>query len=146
MKGTLIIGSATTGQEVKVKLKGTAGIPKITTEGIVPGVKYVPYSSVLQVNNMYKANGVEFRLVRGTLPQGVTLKPNGEVYGVPKVSGDFTFSVQAAYNGQVSEVKTFYLHIENANQELKMRLARAAAIQPKTWRRRPERERTKEAD
>ena len=33
----------------------------------------------------------------------------------------------------------------NANQELNKREARAAAIRPKTWQRRPDRERTKEA-
>ena len=39
-----------------------------------------------------------------------------------------------------------YINIADANQELKMRAARAAVIRPKTWRRRPERERTREAD
>ena len=111
IKGTLVIGSTATGQEIKIKLKGTAGVPKITTDAVVDGVQYVPYSSVLQTNNMYRANGVSFALVRGTLPSGVILKQNGEIYGVPRVSGTFRFSVRATYNGQTSEVKDFQLYI-----------------------------------
>jgi len=117
IRGVLVIGSTATGQEIKIKLTGTAGIPKITTEAVVDGVQFVPYSSVLQTNNMYKANGVEFELVSGTLPSGVRVKRNGEIYGIPQRSGDFTFTVRATYNGQTSESKTFELHIKKNDDE-----------------------------
>jgi len=111
IKGTLVIGSTGTGEEVKIKLSGTAGIPKITTEAVVDGVQFVPYSSVIQTNHMYGASGVRFELVSGTLPSGVIVRQNGEVYGVPRNYGDFSFAVRATYDGQVSEVKSFRLHI-----------------------------------
>lgn len=114
IRGILVIGSTATGEEVRIKLKGSAGIPKITTENVVDGVKYVPYACVLQTNHMYRASGdnsVTFKLVSGTLPTGMWVKPNGEIYGVPRASGYFTFGVQATYRNQSSDTKKFTLYI-----------------------------------
>lgn len=113
ISGTLIIGSTATGQEVKIKLTGTAGTPKITTTSVVDGVKYVPYSSVIQTNNMYASDAIRFERVAGTLPGGMYVKPNGEVYGVPQSAGTFTFTVRATYNNDPTlyDEKEFTLKI-----------------------------------
>ena len=121
ISGTLVIGSQGSGEEVRIRLTGTAGVPKITTEKVVDGVKYVPYSSVIQTNNMYASDAVVFELVAGTLPAGVVVKPNGEVYGVPQFSGTFTFTVRASYNGDASlfDEKEFTLTItENTDENV----------------------------
>lgn len=98
ISGTLIIGSTGSNEEVRIKLTGLAGTPEITTTSVVDGVKYVPYSSVIQTNNMYASDAVQFSLVSGALPGGMIVKPNGEVYGVPQAAGTFTFTVRATYN------------------------------------------------
>ena len=82
-------------RSVRIKLKGTAGTPKITTETVRDGVKYVHYSSLIQTNNMYDSGAVEFSVTRGRLPNGMRLKPNGELYGVPTETGEFTFTATA---------------------------------------------------
>lgn len=85
---------------VVIKLTGTVEKPQITTESILPGVQYVHYSSVIQTNNMYGANDVELKIVSSTVPpQSIILKPNGELYGVPQQSGEWTFTVAAFYKG-----------------------------------------------
>lgn len=98
ISGKLTI-SADGQEDVVIKLTGVAGIPKITTTEIRDGVKYVPYSSVIQTNNMNASDAIAFTLVSGRLPDGVELKPNGELYGVPTEYGEFTFAVKAAYHG-----------------------------------------------
>lgn len=94
ISGTLVISAA--GQEdVRIKLKGTAGTPKITTETVRNGVKYVHYSSLIQTNNMYDSGAVTFSVTGGRLPRGMNLKANGELYGVPTETGTFTFTATA---------------------------------------------------
>lgn len=94
ISGTLVISAA--GQEdVRIKLKGTAGTPKITTETVRDGVKYVHYSSLIQTNNMYDSGAVTFSVTGGRLPRGMNLKANGELYGVPTETGTFTFTATA---------------------------------------------------
>lgn len=112
ISGTLVIGSAN-GGEVTIKLTGTSGAPKITTDSIVDGVKYVPYSSLIQTNNMYASDAVSFEITAGQLPGGVTIKPNGEIYGVPLTAGEFTFTVTATYKDDpaLSDSKEFTLTI-----------------------------------
>lgn len=112
ISGTLVIGSEN-GGEMKIKLTGTSGAPKITTASIVDGVKYVPYSSLIQTNNMYASDAVEFKLTAGQLPGGVIIKPNGEIYGVPLAAGEFTFTVTATYKDDptLSDSKEFTLTI-----------------------------------
>lgn len=109
ISGILVIRAG--GEEVKIKLTGTANAPKITTEKLLDGVKYVPYSSVIQTNNMYRADGVTFRLTGGTLPNGVVLKQNGEIYGTPTLSGSFSITVTISYDGKDCDTKEFTLNI-----------------------------------
>lgn len=98
INGYLIIGSKATGEEVKIKLTGTTGQLQITTTSLRDGVKYVPYSSGIMTNCMNANNNLEFKLLKGTLPTGVTLYPNtGEVYGVPKATGTYPITVQVSY-------------------------------------------------
>lgn len=117
ISGTLVIGYQTAGgkgEEVKIKLTGTSGTPKITTETIVDGVKYVPYNSVIQTNSMGASDAIEFRVTEGSLPTGVTLYPNGKLYGMPTKAGDYTFTVTAVYGGDASlcDTKTFTVTIK----------------------------------
>ncbi|MDR2356155.1 MAG: S-layer homology domain-containing protein [Clostridiales Family XIII bacterium] len=86
------------GQESRVVyLTGIAGNPKILTQGISKAVKFVPYSFLLQTNSMYDWTDVSFSQISGRLPNGVTLRPNGEVYGVPTEAGSFSFTVRASF-------------------------------------------------
>ena len=120
ISGTLTITGG--GQTVTIKLTGQSGRFVISTDKLLDGVKYVHYSSVIQTSNMYESDAVTFRVVEGTPPAGLTLKPNGELYGVPSVSSStpWHFTVQAAYTdseGQVyTDEKEFDLTImENTN-------------------------------
>ena len=95
--GTLTISAD--GQTPRViNLTGFAGNPEIVTEALNGGVKFVPYSYLIATNNMHDWNKVTFSLSSGTLPQGVALLPNGEVYGVAKETGTFLIAVKADYS------------------------------------------------
>lgn len=125
IKGTLVIGykdaTGTDVEKVEIKLTGVAGTPKIITDTLVDAVKYVPYSTVIQTNDMY-SNNVKFTLTGGKLPNGITLLPDGELYGLAKETGEFTFTVTATYDGSVygsgavSDSREFTLTVkENTN-------------------------------
>lgn len=124
ISGTLVIGykgDADEGEEVRIKLTGTSGTPKITTETIVDGVKYVPYNSVIQTNSMGASDAITFSVTDGSLPTGVTLYPNGKLYGMPTRAGVYTFTVTAVYNGDksLSDSKTFTITIKtNTNDNV----------------------------
>lgn len=128
ISGTLKISSANGGTET-IKLTGVIGTPKITTTSVVDGVKYVPYSSVIQTNNMYHDDAIAFQLVDGKLPTGVSILPDGEIYGVPQEFGTFTFTVKAVYqhtvtgqpsqNKELADTATFTLTIlDNTNENV----------------------------
>ena len=91
--GTLTFSSNGTTLLV-LKLTGTIGSPQIITKDIPNAVKYVPYGTMIQNNNKYSNNTITYSLEGGSLPDGMTLKPNGEIYGVPKENGTFTFQVK----------------------------------------------------
>ena len=114
ISGTLVIGYEG-GEEVRIKLTGTSGTPKITTDTIVDGVKYVPYNSVIQTNSMGASDAIVFQVTSGSLPTGVTLQPNGKLYGMPTRAGDYTFTVTSTYNNdpELSDSKTFTITIKN---------------------------------
>lgn len=95
--GTLTI--AADGQESRViTLTGTAGNPKIDTTSLHDAVKYVPYSAIVTTNNMHDWNKVTLELVSGKLPEGVEFYPSGEIYGVPKETGEFPITIRANYS------------------------------------------------
>lgn len=120
ISGTLTI-SADGQDPVVIELTGIAGVPKITTETLKEGVKFVPYSSVIQTNNMNASDAIVFTLDSGRLPQGIELKPNGELYGVPKEYGEFPITVTANCKGVegATDTKEFTLIIrDNTNENV----------------------------
>lgn len=98
ISGTLNISTAN-GGSVDIELTGIAGTPKIVTDTLYDGVKYVPYSCVIMTNSMYESDAMQFSISSGALPAGIELRPNGEIYGIPTETGEFTFDVQAKYVG-----------------------------------------------
>lgn len=98
ISGTLTI-STENGGSVSIDLTGIAGVPKIVTDTLRDGVRYVPYSHVIMTNSMYGTSSMAFRITSGNLPNGIELKPNGELYGIPTEAGEFTFTVEAKYTG-----------------------------------------------
>ena len=99
VSGLLTISAGT--QKVRILLTGIAGDFKIVTTKAVDGVKYVSYSSVIQTNSAGTADAVSFHVTDGKLPDGVELKPNGELYGVPSKVGTYMFTLTATYTETV---------------------------------------------
>ena len=101
ISGTLTV-SADGNEPVEIELTGLTGIPKIITTEIRDGVKYVPYSNLIQTNCMYGNDNMQFTLLPGSdLPDGIELMPNGELYGIPREAGEFTICVEAKYTGKI---------------------------------------------
>ena len=121
IEGTLTI-SADGQEDVIINLTGRASNPTIVTETLENNhaVKYVPYAYLISTNNMNDWNEVDFQLVSGELPDGVTLNERtGEIYGVPTETGEFTFTVQAdySYEGFESSQKEFTLTVDDNTDE-----------------------------
>lgn len=117
ISGTLTIkdGSAVL---MVLTLTGVVGDPGIVTKDIPQAVKYVPYGTMIQNNNKYKWNQVSYELVNGSLPAGMIVKPNGEIYGVPTQTGEFSFTVlmRNSYGSFSSKARTYTLVvIENTD-------------------------------
>lgn len=118
ISGTLTIKS--NGETLIVlTLTGTIGDPGITTKEIPPAVKYVPYGTMIQNSNKYSWNTPFYTLSSGRLPSGMIVKPNGELYGVPTETGEFTFSVRMKNSSPdfSDSVKTYTL-IVNENTDM----------------------------
>ena len=77
-----------------ITLTGVVGDPGIVTKEIPDAVKYVHYGSMIQNSNKYDFNTISYKIKNGKLPSGMELKPNGELYGVPLETGEFTFTVE----------------------------------------------------
>ena len=119
--GTLTVKSGETTLMV-LTLTGTIGNPHITTESVPGAVKYVPYGTMIQNNNKYSWNHVTYSLEYGELPDGMQVYPNGELYGVPKSAGTFTFTVLMKNSSSFfkDDSKTFTLTIaENTDDNVK---------------------------
>ena len=118
-KGTEVSGTLTfkSGDEtlVVLNLSGIVGDPAIVTKEIPQAVKYVPYGSVIQNSNKYSWNQVSYTFISGNLPEGMEVKSNGEIYGVPKESGDFTFTVRMdnSYYEFEDDEKTYTLVVQD---------------------------------
>lgn len=120
ISGTLKIKS---GDKVLVELKltGTVGDPSITTTEIPDSVKYVPYGTMIQNSNKYEWNEVTYQLTDGKLPEGMVIKPNGELYGVPTETGEFTFTVRMdnSYEYFGNSVRIFIIRVvENTDSNV----------------------------
>lgn len=110
VSGTLTIKSDNKPLMV-LKLTGLIGDPSIVTKEIPNSVLYVPYGTMIQNNNKYSWNEISYTLQSGSLPDGMVLRRNGEVYGVPKKSGSYTFTVrmESSYHSFKTDAKTFTL-------------------------------------
>ncbi len=92
---------------VEIEITGAAGTPRITTENnIKDGILYVPYQSIIMTNSTDAEHPMEFSLESGKLPEGLSLLKTGEVYGIPKETGTFTFTVKAEYKFSDEKVLT----------------------------------------
>lgn len=97
-------------------------LPEIVTESVPNGVKYVPYSVMVQTNNHDDASKVTFSVDAGSLPNGVSLNENtGEIYGVPTKTGTYKFSIKASFSaeGASDSVKEYTIEVaENTDQNV----------------------------
>ncbi len=101
-----------------LNLTGLVGEPTITTTEIPEATKYVPYGTVIQNNNKYSANTITYELASGQLPDGMELKSNGEIYGIPSEVGDYTFTVCMKRNYS-SDTATYTLKVvENTDENV----------------------------
>lgn len=120
--GGILVISADGVEPVRIKLTAITSGAKITTQSVRNGIKYVHYSSLIQTNNMYGSNRVRFALSGGSLPDGMELKENGELYGVPTQAGTFTFTATATYSDGTTtdtDSKSFTFTIaENTNENV----------------------------
>ena len=121
ISGTVKI-SADGQEDVLIELTGYAVNPRIPTEELVDGVKYVPYSQVIATSNMYDWNREDITIVEGELPEGLELNEGtGEIYGVPRESGEFPITIEVSYDSWMFEPSTaeFTLTIqENTNENV----------------------------
>lgn len=104
IEGTLKIYSGQEGDVANSELLATillsdlAQNPEIITEEVDDAVKYVPYSYLITTNNMYDWVNVSYKLISGSLPEGIDLiEETGELYGVPQEAGTFTFTVSTEF-------------------------------------------------
>lgn len=99
ISGTLTIKYKENGieKQMVLNLTGTVGDPTIVTESIPDAVKYVPYGTFIQNSNKYSWIRPEYYFAGGELPEGVEIKQNGELYGVPQETGTFTFDVRVYF-------------------------------------------------
>ena len=95
--GDLVISAK--GQEsVVIHLSGSAIQPVIRTKELTYAVKYVPYSYIISTSNMNEKVDVTYEL-KGKLPAGMMFDAKtGELYGVPREAGEYSFTVTAHYS------------------------------------------------
>lgn len=120
IRGTLTIKSGEK-ELIVLTLTGIVGDPSITTKEIPEAVKYVPYGTMIQNSNKYNWNEVSYQLINGRLPEGMVIRQNGEIYGVPTETGSFTFTVRMrnSFNRFTNSEKTFTLTvIENTDDNV----------------------------
>lgn len=84
-------------KSVVIELTGVAFQPEITSGDLPDGVKYVPYGQLIMTNNEYDWLNVAIKQTRGELPDGMTFRENGELYGVPQTTGEYEVDIKAEY-------------------------------------------------
>lgn len=121
ISGTLTIKSGTEPLMV-LTLTGVIGSPRIITEELPQSLKctlWVPYGTFIQNNNKYSWNKISYSLADGSLPAGMELRENGEIYGVPEETGEFTFTVRMTNSTESfpDDMKTYTLAVERNTDE-----------------------------
>jgi len=95
VKGKLTITANELDDPIIINLKGSAGDPKLITDDVPDAVKFVPYGVQFLSNNKYPWNTVKMSIIAGKLPDGMELKANGELYGVPRgLPGEYKFTIR----------------------------------------------------
>lgn len=122
ISGELVTGTLTIKADGAVimvlELTGIAGVPVITTESIPEAVKYVPYGAMIQNSNKYSKTKVSYSISSGSLPEGMVLRENGELYGVPRETGTFWFYVAlSSQNPNGSMSRKFTLEVKENTDE-----------------------------
>ncbi len=113
-QGTVIGVSEGTGQIYCVSQDGgnvesnyctveVASDSDISTTEIPKAMKYVPYSFMLQDSIESSQDTSNYRITSGSLPAGMKIKSDGELYGVPEETGKFTFTVAMDNDNAISE-------------------------------------------
>ncbi len=110
--------SAADQSPVSIKLTGKVGQAAIISSKVPDGVKFVPYSCLIQTNFQSRSGNdtrrPTFSIVGGALPANVSInEKTGEIYGVPRSSGTFNFTVGIWQNGQLVDSKSFSMKIVN---------------------------------
>lgn len=89
-------------EPVVINLTGKAGNPKISTKqtqiDAYRAVKWVPYSFLVTTDCEYDWATPRFTCTEGSLPPGLTLRQNGEIYGIPTSPGKYKFTVTAQFD------------------------------------------------
>jgi len=87
----------------------------ITTTSLPPGEVGVDYDQSLQASscNIGAYNWIQ---IGGSLPSGLTLGSNGEIYGTNGASGTYTFTVQVTDSGSLTTNRQFSIGVSNAVQ------------------------------
>lgn len=108
------------GQKTKMilKLTGVVGDPRMTTTKIKNPTKYVPYGILITNNNTYQWNNPRYSIIKGRLPEGMELMPNGELYGVPMEAGNFEITVQMNNDRTLQpDTRTFQFEVLDNSDE-----------------------------
>lgn len=113
--GTLTFtAQESSGQKIKMvlKLTGVVGDPRMTTTKIKNPTKYVPYGIMITNNNTYQWNHPVYTVIKGSLPKGMVLLPNGELYGIPMETGKFEVTVQMSNTSPLQpDTQTFQFEV-----------------------------------
>jgi putative Ig domain-containing protein len=81
-----------------------------TAPGLLPdAVIGIPYSFTFQSNG--GITPIQWTLVNGQLPSGLTLSSNGTLSGIPTATGSFIFTIQAGDASSPSQTKSLALTI-----------------------------------
>ncbi len=97
ISGKVTISTANS-DSATVRITGNSSTPEMLTTELPPGVQFVHYSCVLMTNCNLQNSQVKFECI-SDLPKGLSLKQNGEIYGVPQEAGDFEVEIRMWYEG-----------------------------------------------
>ena len=122
VEGTLTVKADGTPIMV-LSLTGIAGAPVIVTDSIPEAVKYVPYGAMIQNSSKYKKTKVKYGMYWGTLPAGMQVMENGEVYGVPQEAGSFRFGVRMVTENPSSNSTRIYTLVVKENTDANVNAA-----------------------